>query len=91
MDRYPYLGTLYYLTNVSLPIIGTHHIFYRIFLIHITKYAYQVFDSIAGENWCFMIISILSASLVLKKKLCIFCVVFEFLILFVFFLQKFSG
>ena len=41
MDQYLYLGTLYYLTSVYLCRIGTHHIFYHIFLIHITKYAYQ--------------------------------------------------
>ena len=41
---------------------------------------------LSGKNWCFMLISILSASLVLQTFfLCIFCVVFDFLILFVFF------
>ena len=63
--------------------IGTHHIFYRIFLKHITKYAYQVFGAVAEGNWCFILISILSASYILQAFfLCIFCVVFEFFILF---------
>ena len=37
------------MTSIYLRRIGTHHIFYRIFLIHIIKYAYQVFGAVVGE------------------------------------------
>ena len=88
MDRYPYLGTLYYLKGVYLRRIGTHRIFYRIFLIHITKYAYQVFGVVAEENRCFMLISILSASLVLQAFFYVYFV--WFLILLFSFCRKFQ-
>ena len=44
MDRYPYLGTLYYLTSVYLREIGVH-------ILHITLSAYQVFGAVAGEKF----------------------------------------
>ena len=66
MDRYPYLGTLYYLTSVYLHIIGV--LFYIFLHILNTKYeyAYQVLVSLSGKLQCFMLISIPSASLVLQ-------------------------
>ena len=93
MDRYPYLGTLYYLTSVYLRGIGTIFIFFCIILYTHSLNAYQVFGAVAGENRCFMLISILSASLILQTFffLCLYLCGFEFFILFVFFLHKFSG
>ena len=92
MDRYPYLGTLYYLTSVYLLGIGTLFIFFCIILYTHSLNAYQVFGAVAGENRCFMLISILSASLILQTFFYVYiCVVFQFLIFFVFFLHKFSG
>ena len=92
MDRYPYLGTLYYLTSVYLRGIGTLFIFFIIILYIHSLNAYQVFGAVARENWCFMLISILSASLIFQTFFYVYiCVVFEFLILFVFILHKFLG
>ena len=87
VDRYPYLGTPYYLTRLYLSRIGTHHIFYRIFLIHITKYAYQVFGVVAGGNRCFILISILSVSFV--RQAFFFYVYFVWFLSFSYFLFSF--
>ena len=86
MDRYPYLGTLYYLTSIYLRGIGALFIFFCIFYIHITKYAYQVFGVVAGENRCFMQISILSASLILET---FFMFIFVWFLSFLYFLFSF--
>ena len=64
MDRYLYLGTLYYLTSVYLRKIGTHHIF----LIHITNTPIKFLAPLPGIAYLFvvfMLISIPSTSLVL--------------------------
>ena len=92
MDRYPYLGTLYYLASVYLRGIGTLFIFFCIILYTHSLNAYQVFGAVAGEK------SLFYANINTK---CFFntsnifyvyiCVVFEFLILFVFILHKFLG
>ena len=93
MDRYPYLGTLYYLTSVYLRGIGALFIFLCIILYtHHKKNVYQVLGAVAGENLFFMLISILSASLILQTFFYVYiCVVFEFLILFLFILHKCFG
>ena len=69
-DQYPYLGTLYYLKSVYLRRIGTLHFYLHVRKNIITQYAYQVFGAVVGEHAylfvVFMLISILSTSLVLK-------------------------
>ena len=62
MDRYPYLGTLYYLTSVYLRKIGSYYIFDCIFLIHITNTPIKFLALSSGILQCFMLISILSTS-----------------------------
>ena len=50
MDQYPYLGTLYYLTNVYLDIIGTIGIFFYIFLIQNTNTPIKFLESLPRTN-----------------------------------------
>ena len=86
MDRYPYLGTLYYLTSVYLRIVDALFIYFFIFLMEITntpivfltsfprtnkslvlrQKRHQVFSIVVGILWCFMLISMPSASFVLQ-------------------------
>ena len=112
MDRYSYLGTLYYLTSVYLSRISTRFIFFCIFLIQNTntpikflvplpmtnKYLMlgqtliKFLAPLSGKLLCFMLISVLSASLVLQTFIIIIIIIIsilcvsEFFILFVFFL-----
>ena len=119
MDRYSYLGTLYYLTSVYLSKISTRFIFFCIFLIQNTNTPIKFLVSLpmtnkylmlgqtlikflaplSGKLLCFMLISVLSASLVLQTFIIIIIIiiiisilcVFEFFILFVFFLLNVPG
>ena len=68
MDRYPYLGTLYYLTSVYLHIIGTLHFYFHVHKNTITQTPIKFLAPLPGTFYLFvvfMLISILSTSLVL--------------------------
>ena len=69
MDRYPYLGTFYYLTSVYLHRIGTLHFYLHVHKNTITQMPIKFLASLLGNPYLFvvfMLISILSASLVLQ-------------------------
>ena len=68
MDRYPYLGTLYYLTSVYLRRIGTFHFYLHVHKNTTTQTPIKFLASLSGISYLFvvfMLISILSTSLVL--------------------------
>ena len=90
MDRSLYISYTIILDKCILA--QNRHSFLFFYIILYTYHKYTPIKFLAplrGGNRCFMLISILSASLVLQTFfLCIFWVVFEFLILFVFFFAE---
>ena len=59
----------YYLTSIYLCRISTLFIFYYIFYTHITNMPIKFLESFLRKLWCFMLISITHASLVLQTFL----------------------
>ena len=68
MDQYPYLGTFYYLTSVYLRRIGTFYFYLHVHKNTITQTLIKFLAPLPGISYLFivfMLISILSTSLVL--------------------------
>ena len=68
VDRYPYLGILYFLTSVYLRRIGTLHFYLHLHKNTITQMPIKFLASLLGNSYLFvvfMLISVLSTSLVL--------------------------
>ena len=84
MDRYPYLGTLYYLTSVYLHRIDTFHFYLHVHKNTITQTPIKFLASLPRTSYLFvvfMLISILSTSLVLQTFFCFnfLCFIFSLL------------
>ena len=86
MDRYPYLEYIVLLDKRTLARLVNLHYLLHIHKKHNHVNAYQVFGAVAGEKYylfvMFMLISILSTSLVLQTFVLIFflCFIFFFVL-----------
>ena len=91
VDRYPYLGTLYYLTSVYLRRIGAlFYIFLHNFIYtSLTKRLSCFWRRCRGKSVFYANINTKCFFNISNIFYVYICVVFEFLILFVFILHKF--